>query len=215
MRTHIYIDGFNFYYGAVKGSPYKWLDFKALFTYLLDEKHNITCIKYFTARVSGKIDHDQPLRQETYLRALKKYIPELKVYKGQFTTHTKVLPLAHNLKQPMYRDRAFYVPIIKTEEKGSDVNLAVHLLNDSWRNEFDSAIVVSNDSDLAESLRFVSQHKNRVIGVINPRINKIPARTLMKYANFYKVIRSGVLKISQLPDPIPGTTIHKPEAWKA
>lgn len=211
MRTFIYIDGFNFYYGAVRSTPYKWLDFKTLFTYLLDKKHDITCIKYFTAHVSGKIDSDQPLRQRTFLRALEKHIPELEIHLGQFTTHTKILPLATNPKQ--YGDRMFYVPVIKTEEKGSDVNLAVNLLNDSWQDRFEAAIVVSNDSDLAESLKFVSQHQNRVIGVINPRINKIPARKLMKHAHFYKVIRAGVLKMSQLPDPIPGTTIHKPETW--
>lgn len=41
----------------------------------------------------------------------------------------------------------------KNEEKGSDVNLAIHLLNDAWNNRFDVAVVVSNDSDLAEAMR--------------------------------------------------------------
>ena len=48
IRTYIYIDGFNFYYGAVKDTPYKWLDFKKLFEYLLDSSHQIISIKYFT-----------------------------------------------------------------------------------------------------------------------------------------------------------------------
>ena len=39
MRTYIYIDGFNFYYGAVKGTPFKWLDFRAFFTCIL-KSHN-------------------------------------------------------------------------------------------------------------------------------------------------------------------------------
>jgi len=47
MRTYIYIDGFNFYYGAVKDTPYKWLNFKKLFEHLLDSKHEILSIKYF------------------------------------------------------------------------------------------------------------------------------------------------------------------------
>jgi len=54
MRTIIYIDGFNFYYRAVKNTPYKWLDFKSLFGKLLSKEHVIIEIKYFTALVSGK-----------------------------------------------------------------------------------------------------------------------------------------------------------------
>ena len=53
MRASIYIDGFNLYYGAVKGTPYKWLDFKAAFAMLLQPHHRITNIHYFTAQVSG------------------------------------------------------------------------------------------------------------------------------------------------------------------
>jgi len=94
MRTYIYIDGFNFYYGAVKDTPYKWLDFKKLFEYLLDPSHQIISIKYFTAMVTGKIDPDQPIRQKTYLRALRKYIPEISVYYGKFLSHNVFKPLA-------------------------------------------------------------------------------------------------------------------------
>jgi 5'-3' exonuclease len=53
MRTYIYVDGFNLYYRSLKNTPYKWLDLKALFRYLLDPKNDIQAIKYFTARVSG------------------------------------------------------------------------------------------------------------------------------------------------------------------
>ncbi len=83
MRTYIYIDGFNFYYGAVKDTPYKWLNFKKLFESLLAPGHQILSIKYFTAIVTGKIDPDQPIRQKTFIRALKKYIPEISVYYGE------------------------------------------------------------------------------------------------------------------------------------
>ena len=49
------------------------------------------------------------------------------------------------------------IPIYKTEEKGSDVNLALHLLNDAWLNAFDCAVIVSNDSDLAPALKMVKE----------------------------------------------------------
>lgn len=209
MRTYIYIDGFNFYYGAVKDTPYKWLNFKFLFTKLLSPINQIVSIKYFTAIVTGKIDPDQPQRQKTFLRALRKHIPEMSIYYGNFNSHTVIQPLACENRQ--YR-RPFFVPVIKTEEKGSDVNLAVQLLNDAWSNKFDCAVVVSNDSDLKESLKIAKQDLGKVIGVINPRGDK-PTKELMKYADFYKKVRKGVLASSQLPDPIPGTTIRKPKSW--
>ena len=55
MRTCIYIDGFNLYYGAVKGTSHKWLDLKTAFAMLLQPHHQITAIKYFTAQVLSLI----------------------------------------------------------------------------------------------------------------------------------------------------------------
>ena len=212
MRTYIYIDGFNFYYGAVKDTPYKWLDFKKLFGYLLDTSHQIISIKYFTAIVTGKIDPDQPVRQKTYIRALKKYIPEISVYYGKFLSHNVFKPLAYPINKNLFRKNINFVNVIKTEEKGSDVNLSVQLLNDAWLDLYDCAVIVSNDSDLSESLRLVKELHKKKIGLITPgQIH--PSRELLKYSNFTKRVRKGVLAASQLPDPIPGTTIHKPTVW--
>jgi uncharacterized LabA/DUF88 family protein len=206
MRTYVYIDGFNFYYRAVKDTPYKWLDFNTLFQHLLSPKNQIISIKYFTALVSGKFDPDQPIRQKTYIRAIQKYIPRLSVYYGHFLSHEIFAPLA----KPEGNKR--FVRIIKTEEKGSDVNLAIHVLNDAWLDRYDCAVIVSNDSDLAESLKLVKEQHNKVIGLITPGKGH-PSRELLRYADFTKRIRKGVLAISQLPDPIPGTTIYKPKVW--
>jgi len=206
MRTNVYIDGFNLYYRALKGTPYKWLDLKKLFVQLLGPQNKIQEIKYFTALVSGKLDPAQPLRQKTYLRAIQKFIPELSIYYGHFLSHVVQAPLAK--PEPNQR----FVDIIKTEEKGSDVNLAIHLLNDSWLGKYDCAVVVSNDSDLAESLRFVKQQHGRTIGLIIPGKGH-PSKELMQYADFIKRIRKAALARSQLPDPIPGTSIHKPRNW--
>ena len=146
QRTYVYIDGFNLYYRGVKNTPYKWLDLKKLCQRILAKNHKIEKIKYFTAIVSGKTDPQKPLRQQTYIRALEKYIPEIVVYYGHFLTHSAWAVLADPLKEKRK------VKILKTEEKGSDVNLAVHLLNDAWLDKYDCAVVVSNDSDLAEAI---------------------------------------------------------------
>jgi hypothetical protein len=69
--AYVYIDGFNLYYGALKGSPYKWLDLAAL-CHLMLPNDTIQSIKYFTAIVSARpYDLDLPVRQQMYLRALK------------------------------------------------------------------------------------------------------------------------------------------------
>ncbi len=207
MRTIIYIDGFNFYYRAVKKTPYKWIDFKSLFEKLLFSNNEIIQIKYFTALVSGRINPQKPVKQQTYLRALQSFIPEIKIYYGHFLSHEAIVPLA----QPINNQRT--VKIIKTEEKGSDVNIAVHLLNDAWLNNYDCAIIVSNDSDLAESMKLVKEyHKNKTLGLIMPGKGH-PSKELMKHADFIKRIRTGILASSQLPNPIPGTNISKPTDW--
>jgi len=208
MRTNIYIDGFNFYYLCVKGTPYKWIDFKSLFSKLLGKNCDISSIKYYTAIVSGIQDPGQPIRQKTYINALEKYIPEFHVHYGSFLTNKRWMPMD---KPISCWD---LIKVIKTEEKGSDVNLAVNLLNDAWKNDFDCAVILSNDSDLKEAIRIVKENLKKVIGIIVP-CKAHPSKDLLQYADFIKHIRFNLLKNSQLPDPIPNTNIHKPVKWKS
>lgn len=207
MRTYIYIDGFNFYYGAVKNTPYKWLDFKALLTRILKPHHVILCLKYFTALVSATPqDPTKSIRQKTFIRALQAHISELEVYYGHFLSHEIRAPLAN--PSPGRRTAR----IIKTEEKGSDVNLAVHLLNDAWLDKYDCAMVISNDSDLAEAMGLVKQHHKKMLGLITPG-DKWTSKQLKVHADFVRYVRPGALQKSQLPNPIPGTSIYKPSRW--
>lgn len=215
MKTYIYIDGFNFYYGVLKNTVYKWLDFKSLFQKLLPPNHNILCIKYFTAPVTGKMDPRQPIRQKTYIRALEAHIPEISVFYGQFNSHIISAPLSFPIDEKTFGKSIKFANIIKTEEKGSDVNLAVQVLNDAWLNKYECAVIVSNDSDLAESLRLIKEQNHKVIGIIFPSTKKDrhPSKELTRYASFCKSIRPNILKSCQLPDPIPGTNISKPSSW--
>jgi len=158
MRTYVYVDGFNLYYGALKGTPYKWLDLKALFTNVLQPHNQIEKIKYYTARVSARPDNpDAPTRQDHYLQALQAHIPELEIIKGHFIQK----PVRMRLVKKLPSRLSMYVNVLKSEEKGSDVNLAVHLLNDAWNNCYDCAVVVSNDGDLAEAMRLVRKEKHK------------------------------------------------------
>ena len=102
--------------------------------------------------------------------------------------------------------------IIHTEEKESDVNLAVHMLNDAWMNEIDSAVVVTNDSDISAAMRIVQMQLKKHVGLINPSRN-YPSTYLTQYADFRLHIPANVLQRNQLPSPIPGTNIQKPQTW--
>jgi len=206
VRTYVYIDGFNLYHRLLQNSPYKWLDVKQLCVHLLKPYNQIISIKYFTALVSGRSDPNQPIRQETYFRAMQHYIPELSIFYGSFQTHPKMAKLVTPIGTHNYAE------VYKTEEKGSDVNLAVHLLNDAWLDAYDSAVVISNDSDIAESLRLVKlHHPKKTIGLLTPVEH--PSAELRNHADYTKKIRNGVLAASQLPNPIPGSHITKPASW--
>ena len=210
MRTYIYVDGFNLYYGALKDSPYKWLDIKALFRGILQPKNNILQIKYYTARVSARPDDpDAPTWQDIYLRALELYIPELTIIEGHFIQKS----VSMMLETPIGGKR--FARVIKTEEKGSDVNLAVHLVNDAWRNHYDCAVVCSNDGDLSEAVRIVRRelHKTVVLAVPGDPNNRPTSVELKRWASATLRIKADALAASQLPNPIPGTTLHKPVTW--
>ncbi len=207
MRTFVYVDGFNLYYGALKGTPLKWLDLPALFSRVLQSHHDILKVKYFTARVSGTpADQSKPQRQDVYLRALRHFQPEVDVYYGHFLSHPVRAPLA----QPVGNVRT--ATVIRTEEKGSDVNLAVHLLNDGWLDAYDCGVVVSNDSDIAEAMRLVRLHHGKRIGLVTPGTGRT-SQQLRRHADFNCRVRTGALRDSQLPKLIPGTTIRKPAKW--
>lgn len=122
------------YYGCLKGSPFKWLDLRALFSNLLDSSHQIQKIKYYTAHISSREgNNDSRLRQKYYLQAIATAIPELEIYYGHYLTH--------EISAKVVNPPPNFIKVYKTEEKGSDVNLALHVLNDAWQNEYDCAVI--------------------------------------------------------------------------
>lgn len=208
IPSYIYVDGFNLYYCALKKSPYKWLNLLDLVNKILP-KNRVDKIKYFTARVSARLDDpDQPTRQQTYLRALQT-LPNIEIIEGHFLTHTIRMALANPIPgQPKT------VEVIKTEEKGSDVNIATHLLVDAYRNAFNVAVLISNDSDLAEPVKAVKDIFNKTVIILNPGLDH-PSYELGKYARFVKPIRSGVLKSAQFPNTLSDKNgiFSKPASW--
>ena len=83
MRTNVYVDGLNLYYGSLRGTPHKWLNLLHLCQLLLPSQQ-IQTIKYFTAQVITRPDNPrQALRQQIYLRALRT-LPQVEIVFGHF-----------------------------------------------------------------------------------------------------------------------------------
>lgn len=205
-RTYVYVDSFNLYYGCLKGTPYRWLDISKMCQFLLPQ-HNVLHIKLFTAKVTARPhDPDQPTRQQTYFRALETLANFTIIY-GHFLSHEVSMPQSPITNPPSY------VRVMKTEEKGSDVNLATHLLYDAFRNLYDTAVIISNDSDLLEPIKITRAALNKEIGILNPF--QRASKQLVSHSDFIKQIRQGVLKVSQFATTLTDANgkFTKPTGW--
>ena len=191
IRTAVYVDGFNLFYGALKRrSHLKWLNIQALVQRILSPANQIVRIVYCTAEV--KIlpeDPQQQSRQHAYVRALKT-LPHLRVVHGHFEERPAELRLVPPPKQsPVFFADGSAVDriwVTKFEEKGSDVNLATHLLIDGFQDLYDLAIVISGDTDLEEPVRLVDVSLRKKIALISPR--SYLSERLQRHAAFTRYI---------------------------
>jgi hypothetical protein len=216
-RTIVYIDGFNLYYRALKGTRHKWLDIEAMSRAALPSTCVIERVNYYTAHISGRVDPDAPRRQHAYLRAIAT-LSTVAIHYGNFLVSQKWAGL---VQPPEFRPVTTLSPgaapqvayVWKTEEKGSDVNLGVHLVRDGFKGAFDLAAVLTNDTDLVEPIRIVTQELGLSVTLLTP-IAK-PATSLAKVATGVRHIQP-YIGPCQLPDqiPLPGKKpIGKPVEW--
>lgn len=211
LLTDVFIDGLNFYNGAVKDSPYKWLDFRKLAENALPE-HRIGRIHYFTAIVQERPpDLGQPARQTTYLRALGT-IHDLDIHLGVFRTQKVWRP--HASGGPGFLKK---VRILNVEEKQTDVNLATHLTAGSVRGDFQQAALISNDADFVGMIQYLREVLSIPVVVLNPNVvrrRKIN-RELEEIATYVRNITEKHLAQSQLPHQLTHRhgIITKPESW--
>jgi hypothetical protein len=200
MRVGVYIDGFNLYYGARKlcgrGTPgWRWLDLRALAQTFVSARSDwpgahVGRVVYCTARIDAAGNPSGQGDQDIYLKALLTSGSVDHIEYGYYAERVKTAPLA--VKDAKGRpqlvtsqwpimvqeggggpvpDAMFMVSYANREEKGSDVNVASHLLLDGLSRKIDGAVVVSNDSDL----RFpIEQARSHVpVGLINPSRNRL------------------------------------------
>lgn len=138
-RVVAYVDGFNLYHGIRKeGRRYLWLDVEGLVTRLLKQDQRLVGVQYFTASVRNDPPAEQ--RQKLYLKALAAHSATLAIRQGRFQEKTSSC-------------RACRATWISYEEKETDVSLAVSLVEDGANDVYDTALIVSADSDMCPAVR--------------------------------------------------------------
>ena len=156
QRVSVYVDGFNLYYGLKsKGwRRYYWLDLRRLAENLLQFGQQLMTVRYFTARVIRLADDpEQSERQQTYLEALE-MLTDLYIHYGYFLPKRVLCHQCGAIRETY-------------EEKMTDVNIAVELMGDAQDDAFDTAIVISGDSDLAGPIEAIRRRyrEKRVIAL--------------------------------------------------
>lgn len=210
-RVIAYIDGFNLYYCSLKNTANKWLDLVKLAESMLQPGDELVAVNYFTAKIGSNFNAPhKAFRQQIYLEALSQN-PKIKIKFGQFSTHKTKMPLADEWEKGKIK----LVEVIKTEEKGSDVNLAVQMVADAKDNLFDYALLFSNDSDMAYAVQIAVKDCNKTVGLFIAR-NATSFKTLKENVKHIKRLTPSILANNQLPDEImtiSGRVIHKPKEW--
>jgi len=201
-RVIAYIDGFNLYFGLrEKGwRRFYWLNVQLLVQNLLKFNQELVMTKYFTARVIGSLDKQK--RQSTFIEALET-LPDLKIFYGKYQLNPRECPNCG------FRDR---VP----NEKMTDVNIAVEMLLDAVNDEFDTALLLSADSDLVPPVRAIKNTftQKRIVVVFPP---KRESTELSNIAHACLRIGRANFARSLFPDKVKkadGFVLQRPTTWK-
>lgn len=211
MKYAVYVDGFNLYNRCLKDTPYKWLDLRALIYALKFTPGDIVTIRYFTAHLINRpSDPDIAQRQQIYLRALST-LPESKLHFGQFKTRQVKGEL---IDSKTGKPTGKIVSVQKFEEKGSDVNVASYMLADGFQGVYDSAILISNDSDLSAPMQIVKEVIKKPVGLVSP--DNFHMTELSRFASYKRILRKEHLAASQFPTVLVDKhgSFKKPISWK-
>jgi hypothetical protein len=163
------------------------LDLSAMVSRLLERDERLAMVKYFTSRISGPPDKVQ--RQTEYIEALQAR-PGIELRFGNYLSHDRACTSCGAVR-PEHR------------EKQTDVNIAVEMLVDAHRDRFDSAVIVSADSDLVPAVVALKQlyPTKRVLAFFPPGRG---SERLDQEVHGKRRIRQWVIQACQLPDEVIG-----------
>lgn len=230
METKVYIDGYNFYYGRLKGTNFKWLDYYTLFNSYLLQRNSIgspklsaKAIKFFTAPIDERVamDAHSVADQHSYHTALNKHLEDkIDIIPGYYDVSKNKAKLVDGDKEPRECESA---SIWKIEEKQSDVNVAVHAIFDALMDPtIEQVVFVSNDTDILPAMLKLGEYRQLsgraiVIGLVIPRKDERTANTSLIQAADWHIPNISDLELqgSQLPNRINKgrKPAFKPHSW--
>ena len=200
IRTNVYIDGFNLYHSTLQHAHPNncWLNLVDLSKRLINPKtEEIQTVYYFSAL--AKWIPERAKKHLSYIHALRTV--GVKDILGKFTIRERKCPLCAKCYQ-------------SHEEKKTDINIAITLLTDGMADRFDTALILSGDSDLAPVItKLKTLCPSKKVGIIVPQNQS--AMNLKKHADFFKKIQDRDLKKSLLPEQVTynGKNITAPAGW--
>ena len=212
-RVTFYVDGFNFYYGlrrARRAEPrwgeYYWLDMVKFCKSFLGPCQEIVRVIYFTA---SPLSPEKSSRQSAFLNANRVLNGELfEIVRGKYFTKEIVCPHCG-------------MTIPRPEEKRTDVNISVRMMGDCVRNETDTLVLISADSDLVPPLEFIQQyHRDKKIKVYFPPSDSCRDLTnnLKRHGGKPSLLYMNERRFKEalMPDTINynGRSIEIPQKWK-
>jgi uncharacterized LabA/DUF88 family protein len=202
QRVMGFIDGFNLYHGLKQkhGRRYLWLDLEALVRSLLKGDQDLVGVTYFTARVRD--DPPAERRQSEYLDALGSHCRNLTVVSGRFQEKARLCRRCGS-SWTVY------------EEKETDVSIAIALLEHAVRDDYDTALVVSADSDLCPAVRALRRVRpeKRVVAVFPPRRS---SGDLRRAVDATLTLGDAKVRHAQLPEVVKadsGRVFTRPTHW--
>lgn len=228
-RTTVYIDGYNLYYGRLRGTAYKWLDVVELFKRILkvqDPSAELIKVRYFSAPALGRFaSHgvESTIAQDTYHRALLAKHGALFELKLGLHSYER-----QGVKMPLFvdgeaYDRAKTARVWHLVEKKTDVNLALTIYRDACAGRIDQIVLCSNDSDAEPALEALrNDFPNITVGLVSParpRDGEKSRRTSASLSNLAHWtrhhIRDDELAFAALPEKVPTNKkpAVKPKHW--
>ena len=199
-RVRVYIDGFNLYHSTLQHAHpgFRWLNLLELSKRIINSRtEEIAEVYYFSALASWR--PEKAKKHLLYIHALRTV--GVKDILGKFTLRDRKCPLCNN---------CFHAH----EEKKTDINIAITLLTDGINDKFDTALILSGDSDLAPVITKLRKIcPNKKIGIIVPQNQS--AMNLKQHADFFKKIQDRDLRKSLLPKQVTykGKIINAPFGW--
>ena len=200
VRVIAYVDGFNLYFGMKEnGNNTLWLNIQMLVNSLLKLNQHLLNVKYFTSRIRN--NPNKEARQKKYLEALNS-LTDFSVIYGQYQAQTETCRQCGHAYQ-------------YANEKMTDVNMAVALLEDAHYNLYDMAFLITGDSDLVPSINAIHKmYPNKRVFVAFPpnRSNS----SVKKAAKGNMVIGRKKLIDAQFPDIVTtggGYDLIRPKSW--